>query len=156
LLVDTRAQTLDVMRGDRSVLNVANIAIGRFGATAEKRRGDNMTPLGQFKVSAIRESAAFHRFIALGYPDVAAAQQAFRNGLIEAAVRDRIVDAHRHGRRPPQDTPLGGHIGIHGLGGADPAIHELLNWTRGCVALTNQQVDELMPWIRVGMRVEIR
>lgn len=156
LLVDSGAQTLEVMRGDRPIMTLRNIAVGRSGTSREKRRGDNKTPLGRFRITAVRKSDAFYRFIALDYPGIADAQQAFRKGVISAAVRDRILDAHHRGRLPPQDTQLGGQIGIHGLGRGDPAIHETLNWTRGCVALTDQQTDELMSWISVGMTVEIR
>jgi hypothetical protein len=57
---------------------------------------------------------------------------------------------------PPQNTPLGGFIGIHGIGIGDPKIHALFNWTEGCIALTNEQVDELAQWVHVGTPVTIR
>ena len=53
-------------------------------------------------------------------------------------------------------TALGGQLGIHGLGVGDAEIHRAYNWTRGCVALEDWQIDELRPWLRVGMPVEIR
>ena len=57
---------------------------------------------------------------------------------------------------PPQQTALGGHIGIHGIGAGDPRIHEDFNWTSGCIALTNAQIDDLAGWVRLGMRVVVR
>ena len=60
------------------------------------------------------------------------------------------------GRPPPQDTALGGYIGIHGVGAGDPAVHEDFNWTEGCVALTDAQIDALLRHITVGTAVEIR
>jgi lipoprotein-anchoring transpeptidase ErfK/SrfK len=59
-------------------------------------------------------------------------------------------------QEPPQHTPLGGYIGIHGIGNGDTQIHETVNWTNGCVALTNQQIDDLETWVYIGMRVAIR
>jgi lipoprotein-anchoring transpeptidase ErfK/SrfK len=35
-------------------------------------------------------------------------------------------------------------------------VHELLNWTDGCVAVTNQQIRQLARWVDVGTRVIIR
>ena len=69
LLVDTRAMTLVVMQGDRPQATFHDIAIGRYGTSASKRRGDNTTPLGRFRVTRIDRKAQFHRFIGLDYPD---------------------------------------------------------------------------------------
>ena len=59
------------------------------------------------------------------------------------------------GQTPPQNTALGGYIGIHGLGNRDPAIHKKMNWTDGCIALTDEQIEQLAQWIDVGTRVVI-
>jgi murein L,D-transpeptidase YafK len=156
LLVDTEALTLTVMRGEQPRLTLHNIAVGRYGTSLDKQRGDNTTPLGRFHVAWIQRDSGFHRFIGLDYPDVERAEKAYREGVISQRERQAIIVAHRRGKRPPQDTALGGQIGIHGLGQADPQLHESMNWTRGCVAVTDRQVDALLPWVRVGMTVEIR
>jgi hypothetical protein len=156
LRIDTDALTLSVMRGAHAALTFEDIAIGRFGATAAKRRGDDMTPIGMFRITDIRASDAFHRFVALDYPSRDRAREALAAGLIDDSTHARIVAAHRGHRAPPQDTVLGGHIGIHGLGRGDPEIHAALNWTQGCIALTDAQIDRLLPWLRLGMPVEIR
>ena len=71
ILIDTAQQTLSVMQGDAPAMRLFDIAIGRYGATAEKRQGDNMTPLGRFRINDIRRSDTFHRFVALdGCPDL--------------------------------------------------------------------------------------
>jgi len=41
------------------------------------------------------------------------------------------------------------------IGAGDPKIHASYNWTKGCIALTNSQIDELAQWIRLGVRVVI-
>lgn len=156
LLVDTQALTLTVMDGERPQMTLHNIAIGRFGTGADKLRGDNLTPLGRFRVTAVRRDAGFHRFIALDYPGVERARRAHSDGVIGDSTYQAILAAHRRGKQPPQGTALGGAIGIHGLGRADPGVHEVMNWTRGCVAISDEQIDTLLSWLHVGMTVEIR
>jgi len=156
LRIDTTDLTLAVMQGERPKMTLHNIAIGRYGVTREKVRGDNHTPLGRFRVTGVRRESGFHRFIALDYPDVERAQKAGRDALIGQRELNAILAAHRRGQQPPQHTPLGGQIGIHGLGNADPRLHESINWTRGCIALTDRQVDALLQWVNIGMTVVIR
>lgn len=156
LLVDTEALTLTVMQDERPQLTLHNLSIGRYGTTSEKFRGDNMTPLGQFRITHIERDTAFYRFVGLSYPDTKRAKRGHRQDGISERELQAIVAAHRRGKPPPQNTALGGHIGIHGLGNADPQLHETINWTRGCVALTDRQIDRLLPWLHVGMMVEIR
>lgn len=156
LLVDTEALTLIVMEGEWPQLTLHNLAIGRYGTSETRRRGDDTTPLGRFRITRIDRGAAFHRFLQLDYPDVERADQAQRDGVINDAEHRAILAAHRLGTTPPQNTALGGQIGIHGLGRADPDLHRSMNWTKGCVALTDEQVDALLTWVHVGMPVEIR
>jgi len=156
LLVDTGEMTLTVMLDGRPQMTLHNIAIGRYGTSQEKRRGDNSTPLGRFRITRIERKSGFHRFIGLNYPDAERAEKAYRGGVISERELQATLGAHRRGKSPPQDTTLGGNIGIHGLGRGDPRLHETMNWTRGCVALTDNQVDSLLSWARVGMIVEIR
>ena len=156
VLVDTQALTLTVMDGERPQLTLHNLAIGRYGTSQAKRRGDNTTPLGRFRITRIDREADFHRFIGLDYPGVERAYQGFREDVISGAEHQAILAAHRRGASPPPGTALGGHIGIHGLGRGDPRLHETMNWTEGCVALSNEQIDTLLSWVHVGMRVEIR
>lgn len=156
LLVDTEALTLTVMQGERPQLTLHNIAVGRYGTSTDKRRGDNTTPLGRYRIVQIRPDSDFRRFVALAYPGAEQAERAYRAGSIGRGELQAILGAHRAGRMPPQDTALGGRIGIHGLGQADLAVHELLNWTKGCIAVTDEQLDTLLSWIRVGITVEIR
>jgi murein L,D-transpeptidase YafK len=138
LLVDTVNLRLMVMQGTRVVHTYEDISIGRDGVSREKIRGDQRTPVGRFRIAWVREASGFHRFLGLDYPD-----------------RER-ARAHENGKIPPQGTPLGGQIGIHGIGEGDPEIHDRFNWTNGCVAITNEQLDELMQWVHIGTRVDIR
>lgn len=156
LLVDTEALAVVVMDDDRPQLTLHNLAIGRSGVSRDRRRGDGTTPLGIFRITHIDHKAEFHRFIGLSYPDAPRARQALYDGVISADQHRAILTAHQRKTAPLQTTALGGYIGLHGLGQADPRVHRMMNWTKGCVALTNAQIDTLLLWVRVGMTVEIR
>jgi murein L,D-transpeptidase YafK len=156
LLIDTEARTLQLWDGEDVVRTWENIAIGSGGATHNRALGDKATPLGTFRIASIREETRYHRFFALSYPALDDARRAHARGQISAADLAAIRRAHEQGEEPPSSTPMGGNIGIHGLGSADPRVHADFNWTDGCIALTNEQVDELAQWVRPRMTVIIR
>lgn len=157
LLVDTRTDKLMVMQGNQSLEVFHQVALGSSGAGLKYQRGDNKTPLGVFRVGWINDQSRFKRFIGLDYPNLDYAERALRERRIGRTTYERIRAAWMNGHTPPQDTPLGGQIGIHGVGWGDPRVHSAgINWTSGCVALNNAQIEALRPWVKVGMRVEIR
>ena len=155
LRVDTDRQTLSVMEGESVRLTFEDIAIGRYGVTKDKRKGDNRTPLGKFNIGWIKESSRFHLFMGLDFPNPDIARRALRKGDIDRDQWQRIRQAFHMGETPPQNTPLGGYIGIHGVGAGDLEIHGQYNWTNGCIAITNDQMDELAEWVTIGTPVEI-
>ena len=154
--VDSAKREMRVLRGDK-VLAVFNpVSVGRWGITEEKRRGDGKTPLGDFRIAWVKSTGHFGPFIGLNYPSVARARKGLAAGEISQAEFDAIQEAHAEGRLPPQNTELGGFIGIHGLGRADPEIHRDLNWTKGCIAVTNAQMSQIMGLVGKGALVRIR
>ncbi|MGD2138024.1 MAG: L,D-transpeptidase [Gammaproteobacteria bacterium] len=156
VLVDTGKSTLTVLRGDTVLATFEDVAIGRYGKTYFKRQGDNKTPLGKFRIGWIKEDSRYYRFLGLDYPDLESANRALVDGRISEPQWQAIRVAVQAGKTPPQNTPLGGFIGIHGVGAGDPEVHAQYNWTNGCVALTNEQLDRLLRWVGVGTQVEIR
>ncbi len=156
VIVDTLAGTLTVVNEERVLGTFGDIAIGRYGVSLDKQRGDNRTPLGKFTIGWITENTRYHRFLGLNYPDLEAASRAFYVGRISKQQWLDIRRAAKEGTRPPQNTPLGGLIGIHGVGEGEIDVHRAYNWTNGCVALTNEEIDQLLEWVDVGTVVEIR
>lgn len=156
LLVDTGDLTLSVMRGDVALKTYDNIAIGSNGPTRNKRVADEKTPLGDFRIIEVRVNTRFHRFLAIDYPTMDDAQRALGDGRVNQSEYDALRRAWNRGGPPPQDTRLGGHIGIHGIGKGDLEIHAAFNWTNGCIALTNEQIEDLLQWVGPGTRVSIR
>ena len=155
LQVDTDKQVLKVMQGREVIRTYEDIAIGRGGPTRNKRRQDGTTPLGEFRISRINNDSHFHRFFGFDYPRLDHAERALKKGLLEADDYLAIRDAIRAGRVPPQNTPLGGHLGIHGVGAGDLEVHRDFNWTNGCIAVTNREIDELAQWLDLGVRVVV-
>ena len=156
ILVDTDSRVLQVLRGTRVVASFEGVAIGRYGKSYFRRKGDNRTPLGKFRIGWITSNTRYHLFLGLTFPDLEAADRALQEGGIDEAQWQAIRRASVAGKTPPQNTPLGGNIGIHGVGKGDVEVHEQYNWTNGCVALTNAQIDQLVRWVKVGTPVEIR
>ena len=156
LLIDTERARLTVLEEGVIVREFDGIAIGRFGTTRYKKKGDNMTPLGTFQIGWMTQNTRYHRFLGFDFPDLKTASRGMFNGSIDKAQWLRIRRDIRAGKTPSQATPLGGYLGIHGIGEGDIEVHRQLNWTNGCVALTNEQVDRLAEWVKVGTEVEIR
>jgi len=156
LSVDTQRSLLAVMRGDTELELFENIAIGSNGTTLAKHRGDETTPLGEFTITEIRPSKRFGLFMAIDYPNREHTERAFKEHRIDAEEYRLLRRDLDEGRPPHQNTSLGGQLGIHGLGRGSPEIHKAVNWTDGCIAVTNEQLSELAHLVTVGTRVVVR
>lgn len=117
------------------VVRAYRIALGRNPEGPKVRDGDGRTPEGRYVLDWRNEHSRFHRSIHISYPN--------------AADRAR---ARRLGVRP------GGDIMIHGLPGRlanlGPA-HARRDWTEGCIAVTNREIDEIWSVIEDGTVIEI-
>lgn len=156
ILIDTSEQKLSIMRDDKVLLVFDDIAIGRYGASRSRMKGSNQTPLGSFQISWIKQHNLYYRFYGIDYPNREVADLALSEGRISRQVWKNIISALESTGMPPQDTPLGGYIGIHGIGKGDKKMHSHFNWTNGCVAITNAQIDQLSSWVKLGTRVVIQ
>ena len=156
LLVDTSAQKIEVKQGEKTLETINDIAIGRGGAGLKTHRGDNVTPSGEYRIGWVGKQSAFHRFYGLTYPSRHDAENALKFGIINQETYNRIMQAHNYRQIPPQNPPLGGQIGIHGLGRGNEKIHKTMNWTQGCIAMTNSQIDHLSRWLETGTVVKIK
>jgi lipoprotein-anchoring transpeptidase ErfK/SrfK len=154
--IDTRNLTLAVMEGGEIRQVFENISIGRGGTTSSKQRRDDKTPLGEFRIVRITGDTPFRRYFGFDYPNLEHAGHALQAGRISQRQYSDIRKALRAQKVPPQHTALGGYIGIHGIGAGDERIHADFNWTNGCIALKNSQIDDLAQFIRLGMRVIVR
>jgi len=147
-----------VRQGERVVKRYP-VATGSGGRGDKEVRGDKKTPTGIYRVVAFREEGKFGPFIQLNYPNLGDAWRGYLSERLDARSFQDLAQAHREARIPPQNTPLGGQIGLHGLGApsADKSfIHRNFDWTKGCIALTNSQLRELRQYLKIGTQVAIR
>jgi murein L,D-transpeptidase YafK len=156
LLVDTSTRELRVMRDDSVETVFHGVSIGRGGVGWKGRAGDEITPKGRFQIRWVNKKSKFRLFLGLDYPRQIDAIRGLNAGIIDRRTYNRIMAALELDEVPPQNTALGGFLGIHGIGEGDPTVHAAYNWTEGCIALTNQQIDELLSWAPKGTRVLIR
>jgi murein L,D-transpeptidase YafK len=156
LSVDTDQLQLAVMEGEKPLQVFENIAIGSNGPTLAKRRGDSTTPLGEFTITQIRPSDRFELFMAISYPNLEHTERAWQENRIDVAEYKALRYNLDRGQPPSQATSLGGQLGIHGVGRGDMKVHETVNWTEGCIALTNEQLRDLAKWVVVGTKVVVR
>ena len=150
--------TMYLYRGNE-IVNVFHVFLGSSPVGHKVRRGDNKTPEGNYHVVDKKISENFYRFIGIDYPNAHDAELAFQQGKITATERARIKRAVLEGIRPPANTILGGHLGIHGVGSDEKFKLELIgnmDWTNGCIAVTNREIRMLYQELPVGTLVRIR
>lgn len=147
IVIRKKQRSLEVYDGGKLVK--AYVMVLGFAPAGDKEvEGDGKTPEGEFYVFTKNPQSRFHLSLGLSYPSKDDAKRGFANGLITKAERDGILAAIDQKKMPPQKTALGGEIYIHGGGVAR-------DWTWGCVALRNEEIEELFKTIPVGTKVTI-
>jgi L,D-peptidoglycan transpeptidase YkuD (ErfK/YbiS/YcfS/YnhG family) len=108
--------------------------MGYRSVNDKRRSGDAATPEGRYRITAKKPGSTYYKALALNYPN--------------DEDRAEFEKLRRQGRMP-RGASLGGLIEIHGDGGRGK------DWTKGCVALTNQDMDDLFRRADVGTPVTI-
>ena len=135
VLVLKSAHKLQLLSGEQ-VVKSYGVALGRGGLAAKRRQGDGRTPEGLYTIDYRNPASRFHLALHISYPQ----------------------SSDKHRARQFGSNP-GGDIMIHGLGpdaswaGAD---HRLSDWTEGCIAVTDAEIEEIWEMVPDGTPVEIR
>ena len=151
LVINKGARQLEVrsLSQEGELLRRYRAGLGFSPEGDKQKQGDGKTPEGTFTVTGHVPWSSFYKAFLISYPMPEDADRGLATGLITKAEADRIKAAHRPGAPPPHDTALGGLIEIHGgCGSAD--------WTLGCVAICDDEIDELWKLVAVGTVVEVR
>ena len=119
---------------------------------AKEKQGDKKTPEGEYYICVKNAASKFHKALGLSYPDSDDAERGFEAGLITQEQKDSIDAAIAAGGKPDWYTALGGEIMIHGQKGQ---LGSGSNWTTGCIALNNEDIDDLWNYTEVGTKVTI-
>jgi murein L,D-transpeptidase YafK len=123
------------------------VGLGGQPAGTKEVRGDNRTPEGWYR-SSDKPWSNFYGAIAVHYPNSDDAAQGLASGLVDAAQHQAILSALDKDRKPLQSTRLGGEILIHGGGGDS-------DWTLGCIAMDNADLDMLRASLPADKRIHI-
>ena len=138
-------------------LKTYTVALGQDIGSAKGIAGDNKTPEGQYVIVEKTQYAPPRRFLGdklllLNYPNSNDAYSGFRRGILTGSDFLAVMKACSELSKPPQSTPLGGDISIHG--GNGPFMGS--SWTNGSAALYPKDIDELFDTVPVGTKVIIR
>lgn len=140
ILVVKRDRSVGVYEGDELVPGACFEA--QLGPGADDgpkgRRGDMRTPEGWYTVAHRNPRSSYYRSLAVDYPNFDDVMRGVEDGTIDHAVGNRLVAAINAGKLPAQSTALGGDIFIHG----NPRGWTN-DWTGGCVAVQNRDMDVL-------------
>ncbi len=139
-----KADRVVVLKGERvlmllkdgSVLKTYKVALGRNPVGRKIRQGDTRTPEGKYYLDWRNENSRFYRALHISYPNAKDIQKA---------------KAHR--------VSPGSNIMIHGLPKGYDDVgewHRSYDWTKGCIAVTNSEIDEIWTLVPDGTPIEIR
>ncbi len=121
---------------NKRLLKTYCISLGRQPVGAKHFRGDNKTPEGLYFINDKNPNSKYHLNLGISYPS-----------------KKDIAYAEKYGKS------AGGNIKIHGIKngfGFIGKLHCLYDWTQGCIAVTNSEIEELYRSIPLGTPIEIK
>jgi murein L,D-transpeptidase YafK len=142
---------LQLRQGD-ALLGEFRVMLGQQPRDGKQVQGDGRTPVGRYYISDKNPDSRFHRFLGISYPNEFDADRGYRKGLIGVDQWADIFLANLRGDAPPSYTVLGGRIGIHGSGGR-PDVP--IDWTEGCIAVSDEEIEYIFQRVPVGTPVII-
>lgn len=134
VFVDKSERILQLLSNDK-VVKSYRVALGGSPAGHKQKQGDKRTPVGTYTLDYKNEKSKFYRSIHISYPNAGDTARAKALGV----------------------SP-GGDIMIHGQTngfGHLAAINQRRDWTEGCIAVTNDEMDEIMAVVKLGIPIEI-
>lgn len=135
IVIEKKARRLTLYHQGRALRSYL-VALGANPVGDKRMVGDRRTPEGVFEIDGKNEKSDFHLALHISYPD----------------------SAHR-ARAEALGMSPGGDIFIHGLrngSGATGAFHRTVDWTDGCIALTDEEIEGVWSAVMVGTPVEIK
>jgi L,D-peptidoglycan transpeptidase YkuD (ErfK/YbiS/YcfS/YnhG family) len=135
VLIEKKERRLTLLsKGE--VIKTYKIALGGNPVGPKERQGDNKTPEGTYIIDSRNRDSGYHLSLHISYPNE----------------KDKIR-AKELGVSPGGDIMIHGFKNGHSLVGAS---HEEVDWTKGCVAVTDQEMEEIYKLVPNGTIVEIR
>lgn len=147
-IVITKSERMLELFENQKLIKAYKIVLGSCPVGDKSAEGDGKTPEGEYRIFVKNDKSKYYLSLGISYPARKDAEKALENGVISDDEFDLINDAFSSLGRPPQKTALGGEIYIHG-GGTDG------DWTEGCIALDNADMQELFDRVTVFATVKI-
>lgn len=135
IVIEKKARRLTLLSKGQPI-RTYNVALGRRPEGPKEKEGDNKTPEGIYVIDARNMKSGYHRALHISYPGIKDINRAKELGV----------------------SP-GGNIMIHGIKngfGWVGGVHRWFDWTQGCIAVTNNELDELWNLAPIGTAVEIK
>lgn len=137
--VDKSEHRLELIKDGQSIKSY-KVALGSGGAGPKRFEGDRTTPTGTYRISG-RFKGLFHQFMVVSYPN--------------DEDRKRFAELKKRGE-VPAGRGVGHGIGIHGVGNKEwNGVHKQSDWTLGCIALDDNEIDEISKLVKDGTRLVI-
>lgn len=133
--------------GDKLV-RTYHVALGTNPVPAKELQGDRATPEGSYFICQKNPQSRYHLSLAISYPGPADAKRGLKANLISKQEYKAILKADADRKTPPWNTKLGGEIFVHGRGSTP-------DWTWGCVALDDTDIEELYRLVPVKTPITI-
>ena len=134
VFVDKSARTLQLLN-DNEIIKSYHIALGGNPVGHKQQQGDKRTPTGSYILDYKNEKSKFYRSIHVSYPNAADKVRAKSRGISPGG--DIMIHGQKNGF---------GHLA---------AINQQRDWTDGCIAVTDNEMDEIMAAVEIGTPIEI-
>ena len=135
IVVEKQRRTMTLYNSGYPV-KIYQVALGKEPTGDKMRIGDNRTPEGVFYIDFLNAQSKYHKALHISYPDADHIQRARALGV--AAGGDIMI----HGL-PPAFADLG-------------AKHREFDWTNGCIAVTDQEIEEIWRAVPNGAAIQIK
>ncbi len=131
-----KSKRLLMLMRDGEILKAYMVALGKQPKGHKTNAGDKKTPEGSYILDLRNPGSKFHKSLRISYPN-----------------ESDILNAQKLGVSP------GGDIMIHGLPESLESIgkvHRIFDWTDGCIAVTNSEIEEIWQLVPDGTPIEIK
>jgi len=135
ILIEKKERRL-TLSSQGEVLKIYKIALGGNPIGPKERQGDNKTPEGTYVIDSKNKNSHYHQALHVSYPNERDKKRARELGV----------------------SP-GGDIMIHGIKKDFSWVgdkHTEVDWTKGCIAVTSEEIEEIYKLAPIGTVVEIR
>lgn len=133
LVVEKEARRLTLYRTAGEPIKSYRVALGGNPTGHKQYEGDERTPEGTYSIDFKNPNSAYHLSLKISYPN-----------------EEDSARAASRGRSP------GGLIMIHGIGDHASWRHPEIDWTDGCIAVTNEEIEEIWGLVNLSTPIVIR